>query len=93
MEGPKRNFVAEVLDAWMSARPKKISFEALAYEIDITWVTLNRLRRGQMMTIQAKTILKLAKFFQWGVEETGMAVWYSDQLEPKPKPKSKRERK
>ncbi len=80
-EGPKRNYIAEVLDAFMKERVT--SNKQLAEDIGISWVTLNRLRRGEMPSIQVKTIQKLAAYFQWGPEEAGSAVWFSDQLVPR----------
>lgn len=91
IEGPKRNYISEVLQAHVARR--LTTNKELARDIGISWVTLNRLRRGAMEKIQIRTIQKLAAYFQWTPDEAGAAVWYSDQLvvDVKGKPRKKRE--
>lgn len=78
MEGPKRNYIAEVIDACMSTR--KITNTELAAEIGITRVTLNALRKGTN-DVMPDTLMKVATYFQWTEVEVGSAVWYADTLE------------
>ncbi len=77
MEEPKRNYVAEVLEAYRAER--KITLQDLAMELGLARSALNALRRGEV-NIRLETILRLAKHFQWTEEEVGSAVWYSDKL-------------
>lgn len=86
---PKRNFISEVLTEHL----KTTSIEDLKVGIGICERTLRRLHRGEMSAIQMKTIQKFAAYFEWGPEEAGMAVWYSDQLMVAKKKKRKRKAK
>ncbi len=92
-EGPKRNYIAEVIDAHMRLlrRERRETTDEIAAGIGITRMTLNTLRRGTS-NFCLPMIAKVAKYFQWGPEEIGMAVWYADTFEKKPKGKSRRRR-
>ncbi len=90
MQGPKRNYIAEVIEATMSSG--KITNMALAEGIGITRPALDALRFGQT-NVRAEVILKLADWFQWTEEEVGSAVWYADILDKPPPRKPGRKKK
>lgn len=91
-EEKPRNFISETLEAAFQNRVKEdITIEEMVREIGLSQITISRLRRGDVAVIQARTIQKLAAYFRWSLVEAGMAVWYSDQLVPRKKPRSRRE--
>ena len=82
----KRNFIMEVLEAHMGS--KKTTNEALCQATGISRPTLNSLRGGHSM-VRIDTVRKLARYFEWGPEEVGMAIWYSDVFDKQEGKKSK----
>lgn len=83
---PKRNFIAEVVSAHMKLH--KISAPKLAIEMGLSQPTMNSLQRGSSK-IRIRTLMTVARFFQWTAVEIGMAVWYSDKIASKPKRKKR----